>query len=36
LAGPGTTGSTTLDAFGIASALKVASTVWIISGNGLA
>jgi hypothetical protein len=36
LAGPGTTGSTTLDAFGVASALKVASTVWIISGNGLA
>ena len=35
LAGPGTTGSRTLDAFGIASALKVASTTWVISGNGL-
>jgi len=35
LAGPGTTGSRTLAAFGMATALKIASTTWIISGNGL-
>ena len=35
LAGPGTTGSRTLAAFGIATAVKIASTTWIISGNGL-
>ncbi len=35
LAGPGTTGSRTLAAYGVASAVKVASTTWIISGNGL-
>jgi hypothetical protein len=35
LAGPGTTGSRTLAQFGIASALKVSSTDWVISGNGL-
>jgi hypothetical protein len=35
LAGDGTTGSRTLAAFGVASAVKVASTSWIISGNGL-
>jgi hypothetical protein len=35
LAGSGTTGSRTLAAFGIATALKVSSTSWIISGNGL-
>jgi len=31
----GTTGSRTLAAYGVASAVKVASTTWIISGNGL-
>lgn len=36
LAGDGATGSRTLDAYGVASAVKVASTTWIISGNGLA
>lgn len=35
LAGPGTTGSRTLAPFGIATAVKIASTTWIISGNGL-
>ena len=35
LAGAGTTGSRTLAANGIATALKVASTEWIISGTGL-
>lgn len=34
-AGPGTTGSRTLAANGIATALKIASTEWIISGSGL-
>jgi hypothetical protein len=36
LAGPGTTGSRTLSPFGMATAVKIASTTWIISGNGLA
>ena len=31
----GTTGSRTLAAYGVASAVKVASTTWIVSGNGL-
>jgi hypothetical protein len=35
LAGPGTTGSRTLAPFGMATAVKIASTTWIISGNGL-
>jgi hypothetical protein len=35
LAGPGTTGSRTLAEFGIATAVKVASATWVISGNGL-
>jgi hypothetical protein len=35
LAGPGTTGSRTLAAYGVATAIKVTSTSWIISGNGL-
>lgn len=35
LAGTGTTGSRTLAASGMATAVKVASTTWIISGNGL-
>lgn len=35
LAGPGTTGSRTLAAYGVASAVKVTSTSWVISGNGL-
>ena len=35
LAGGGATGSRTLAAYGVASAVKVASTTWIISGNGL-
>jgi len=35
LAGDGATGSRTLAAYGVASAVKVASTTWIISGNGL-
>ena len=35
LAGDGTTGSRTLAAYGVASAVKVDSTTWIISGNGL-
>jgi hypothetical protein len=35
LAGAGTTGSRTLAANGMATALKIASTEWIISGSGL-
>ena len=35
LAGAGTTGSRTLAANGVATALKIASTEWIISGTGL-
>jgi hypothetical protein len=35
LAGAGTTGSRTLAAHGIATAVKTTSTTWIISGNGL-
>lgn len=35
LAGLGTTGSRTLTQYGIASAVKVASTTWVISGNNL-
>lgn len=35
LAGAGTTGSRTLAANGIATAIKIASTSWIISGTGL-
>jgi hypothetical protein len=35
LAGAGTTGSRTLAADGIATALKITSTAWIISGTGL-
>ena len=35
LAGAGTTGSRTLAAYGVATAIKVTSTSWIISGNGL-
>ena len=35
LAGPGTTGSRTLAADGIATAIKITSTEWIISGTGL-
>lgn len=35
LAGPGTTGSRTLAANGIATAVKVTTTEWIISGTGL-
>jgi hypothetical protein len=35
LAGAGTTGSRTLAANGIATALKVASTKWVINGSGL-
>jgi hypothetical protein len=35
LAGAGTTGSRTLAANGIATALKIASTTWIVSGVGL-
>lgn len=35
LAGPGTTGSRTLAAHGMATAVKVAATTWYISGNGL-
>lgn len=35
LAGPGTTGSRTLAPFGVATAVKITSTSWIISGNGL-
>ena len=35
LAGAGTTGSRTLSANGVATAIKVTSTEWIISGTGL-
>lgn len=35
LANTGTTGPRSLGAFGIATAVKVSSTAWIISGNGL-
>jgi hypothetical protein len=35
LAGAGTTGSRTLAAYGMATAVKLTSTTWIISGNGL-
>jgi hypothetical protein len=35
LAGTGTTGSRTLAAYGVATAVKVDSTTWVISGNGL-
>jgi len=35
LAGVGTTGARTLAPYGIATAIKVASTTWFISGNGL-
>lgn len=35
LTGPGTTGSRTLAAHGMATAVKVAATEWYISGNGL-
>jgi hypothetical protein len=35
LAGAGTTGSRTLAAYGTATAVKVATTTWIISGSGL-
>lgn len=35
LAGSGTTGSRTLAPFGMATAIKITSTSWIISGNGL-
>ena len=35
LAGDGATGSRTLAAYGVASAVKVSSTAWVISGNGL-
>jgi hypothetical protein len=35
LAGTGTTGSRTLAPFGVATAIKITSTSWIISGNGL-
>jgi hypothetical protein len=35
LAGSGSTGTRTLAAWGVASAIKVASTTWVINGNGL-
>jgi hypothetical protein len=35
LGGTGTTGSRTLAAYGMATAIKVAATTWFISGNGL-
>ena len=35
LGGTGTTGTRTLASYGVATALKVASTIWIISGSGL-
>ena len=35
LAGTGTTGSRTLAAYGMATAVKVAATTWYINGNGL-
>jgi len=35
LAGAGTTGNRTLAANGVATAIKITSTEWIISGTGL-
>ena len=35
LAGAGTTGSRTLAAYGVATAIKVTATLWMISGSGL-
>ena len=35
LAGPGTTGSRTLAANGVCTAMKIGTTAWIISGTGL-
>jgi len=35
LAGDGATGSRTLAEYGVASAVKVASATWVVSGNGL-
>jgi hypothetical protein len=35
LAGTGTTGSRTLAQYGVATAVKIGSTEWIISGTGL-
>lgn len=35
LAGPGTTGTRTLAQYGVCTALKVDTTLWIISGTGL-
>lgn len=35
LAGPGTTGSRSLAQYGVATAIKMTSTTWIISGSGL-
>jgi hypothetical protein len=35
LAGVGTTGSRTLAPFGMATAVKITSTSWMISGSGL-
>jgi hypothetical protein len=35
LAGPGTTGSRSLAQYGMATAVKLTSTTWIISGNGV-
>jgi hypothetical protein len=35
LAGPGTTGSRTLAEYGVATAVKLTSTTWLISGNGI-
>ena len=35
LAGTGTTGSRTLAAYGMATAVKVAATTWYINGSGL-
>ena len=35
LAGTGTTGSRTLAAYGVATAIKMTSTTWLISGTGL-
>jgi hypothetical protein len=35
LAGTGTTGTRSLAQYGMASAIKMTSTTWLISGNGL-
>jgi len=35
LAGTGTTGTRTLAAYGMATAVKVAATTWYINGSGL-